>query len=81
MIVAEVLGVLAMNKQQADYCDALASGNVQTWDKGYIVMLTCDEWIQLEKDENRYVSSREAVEREGRAVSVTDKVIIRMINQ
>lgn len=70
-----------MNKQQADYCDALSSGNVPTWDKGYIVMLTCDEWIQLEKDENRSVSSREAVEREGRAVSVADKAIMRMISQ
>lgn len=55
--------------------------NFKAWDKGYIVMLTCDEWIQLEKDENRSVSSSEAVEREGRAVRVADKAIMRMINQ
>lgn len=55
--------------------------NLETWDKGYVVMLTCDEWIQLEKDENRSVSSTEAFEREGRAVSAVDKAIVRMINQ
>ena len=64
------LVALVMNKQQTDF---------KAWDKGYIVMLTCDEWIQLEKDEDRYISSAEAFEREGRAVRVADKAIMRMM--
>ena len=66
-------------QKQADYCDALSSGNVPTWDKGCIAILTVDEWIQFEKDKGRRISSEEAVEREGRAVNVADKAIMRMM--
>lgn len=55
--------------------------NFKPWDEGHIAILTCDEWIQLEIDENRSVSSAEAFKREDRAVDVVDEAIIRMMSQ
>lgn len=43
------LGRFDMNKQQADYCDALSSGNIEAWKPGLMALMTIDEAVRWDK--------------------------------
>lgn len=70
-----------MNKQQADYCDALSSGNVEIWKPRLMALFTMDEIERFEQDTGCAICLFRAVDNEEIAADVADKEIMRMINQ
>lgn len=70
-----------MNKQQADYCDALSSGNVEKWIQNCAVIDASLEWSVFYKDTKKQLTIDKVVSNEEIAAHVANKVIIRMVNQ
>lgn len=68
-----------MNKQQADYCDALSSGNVDMWKPGLMALFTMDEIERFEQDTGGVMCLMQAVDNEEIAADVADKAIMRMM--
>lgn len=69
----------SMNKQQADYCDALSSGNVEPWKPGLMALMTIDEAVRWEQDTGGVICLMQAVDNEEIAADVADKAIMRMM--
>ena len=70
-----------MNKKQADYCDALSSGNVEKWKPGLMALFTMDEIERFEQDTKCAICLHQAIDNEEIAADVADKAIMRMIKQ